>query len=136
MNPESVELAEPVDVAEPARGRAVGLLALGLLQLNALLLAAFGVAFTPMFVGGVPVPMGVLFTALVLPWLVLRTGELDPRPGIAAAPVALWFAGVAALAVAGPGGDVMVPMWWQSGLLLVAGLGSGLWAWRQVVTGG
>jgi hypothetical protein len=56
-------------------------LGLALLTLDGALLGAFGVGFTPIFVGGVPVPMGVVFTVLVLPWLVLRAGELDRRPG-------------------------------------------------------
>lgn len=108
-------------------------LGLVLLTLNGALLGAFGVGFTPIFVGGVPVPMGVLFTVLILPWLVLRAGELDGRPGVAALPVVAWFLVVAVLAVVSPGGDVMVPLWWQSGALLVGGVAAGLWALRQVV---
>lgn len=108
-------------------------LGLALLTLNGALLGAFGVGFTPIFVGGVPVPMGVLFTVLILPWLVLRAGELDGRPGVAALPVVAWFLVVAVLAVVSPGGDVMVPLWWQSGALLVGGVAAGLWALRQVV---
>lgn len=108
-------------------------LGLVLLTLNGALLGAFGVGFTPIFVGGVPVPMGVLFTVLILPWLVLRAGELDGRPGVAALPVVAWFLVVAVLAVVSPGGDVMVPLWWQSGALLVGGVATGLWALRQVV---
>ena len=108
-------------------------LGLALLTLNGALLGAFGVGFTPIFVGGVPVPMGVLFTVLILPWLVLRAGELDGRPGVAALPVVAWFLVVAVLAVVSPGGDVMVPLWWQSGALLVGGVATGLWALRQVV---
>jgi hypothetical protein len=108
-------------------------LGLGLLTLNGALLGAFGVGFTPIFVGGVPVPMGVLFTVLILPWLVLRAGELDARPGVAALPAVAWFLVVAVLAVVSPGGDVMVPLWWQSGALLVGGVVAALWALRQVV---
>ena len=112
---------------------AVTPLGLALLTLNGALLGAFGVGFTPIFVGGVPVPMGVLFTVLILPWLVLRAGELDARPGVAALPVVAWFLVVAVLAVVSPGGDVMVPLWWQSGALLVGGVVAALWALRQVV---
>ncbi len=107
-------------------------LGLALLTLDGALLGAFGVGFTPIFVAGVPVPMGVLFTVLVLPWLVLRAGELDARPGVAALPVIAWFLVVAVLAVVSPGGDVMVPLWWQSGALLLGGVATGLWALRQV----
>jgi hypothetical protein len=76
--------------------------------------------------------MGVLFTVLVLPWLVLRAGELDRRPGVAGLPLVAWFLVVAVLAVVAPGGDVMVPLWWQSGALLLGGVATGLWALRQV----
>ena len=107
-------------------------LGLALLVLDGALLGAFGVGFTPIFVAGVPVPMGVLFTVLVLPWLVLRAGELDRRTGVAALPLVAWFLVVAVLAVVAPGGDVMVPLWWQSGALLLGGVGTGLWALRQV----
>jgi hypothetical protein len=117
------------------RGRAATVLALVLLAADGVLLGAFGVAFTPMFLGGVPVPMGIVFTLLILPWLVLRAGELDPRPGVAAAPLAAWFLTVAVLAVVHPGGDVMLPLWWQSGVLVVGGCAAGLWALRQVVEG-
>jgi hypothetical protein len=110
-------------------------LALTLLALDGVLLGAFGVAFTPIFTGGVPVPMGVVFTLLILPWLVLRAGELDGRPGVAAAPLVAWFATVAALAVVSPGGDVMVPLWWQSAVLVIGGTGAGLWALRQILNG-
>ena len=110
-------------------------LGLALLTLDGALLGAIGVGFTPIFVAGVPVPMGVLFTVLVLPWLVLRAGELDRRPGVAGLPLIAWFLVVAVLAVVTPGGDVMVPLWWQSGALLLGGVGTGLWALRQVQEG-
>jgi hypothetical protein len=109
--------------------------ALVLLVLDGVLLGAFGVVFTPIFTGGVPVPMGIVFTLLILPWLVLRAGELDARPGIASAPLVAWFATVAVLAVVAPGGDVMVPLWWQSGVLVIGGVAAGLWALRQILNG-
>jgi hypothetical protein len=37
------------------------------------------------------------------------------------------------LTMFGPGGDVMLPLTWQSLLFVVAGLGSGLWALRAVL---
>ncbi len=109
--------------------------ALVLLGLDGVLLGAFGVLFTPIFVGGWPVPMGIVFTLLILPWLVLRAGELDQRPAVAGAPLATWCATVAVLAVVSPGGDVLVPLWWQSAVLLIGGLAAGLWALRQIMDG-
>jgi hypothetical protein len=52
---------------------------------------------------------------------------------VAALPMAAWFLVVAVLAVVTPGGDVMVPLWWQSGALLLGGVAAGLWALRQVL---
>lgn len=111
-------------------------LALALLIFDGALLGAFGVAFAQLHSGGVPIPMGVVFSVLILPWLVLRAGEIDPQPGTAGAPVIAWFLVVAVLAVAGPGGDVMVPLNWQSGLLVSGGLGAGLIALRFVLNEG
>lgn len=109
------------------------LLGLVLLTVDGALLGAFGVAFAQLHADGVPIPMGVAFSVLILPWLVLRAGEIDPRPAAAGAPVIAWFLVVAALAVAGPGGDMMVPVNWQSGLLVAGGLGAGLIALRIVL---
>ncbi|MDN5748463.1 MAG: hypothetical protein L0H64_08140 [Pseudonocardia sp.] len=123
------------EIAPRGESRAVGVAALGLLPFDGALLGAFGVAFTPMYTDGVPVPMGVALTVLILPWLVLRAGEIDPRPGAAGAPLIAWFGVVAVLAVGGPGGDVMLPVTWQSGLLFLGGAGAGLWALRHIVNG-
>jgi hypothetical protein len=122
---------------EPREESRLGdLLGLALLTFDGALLGAFGVAFAQIHSGGVPIPMGVAFSVLILPWLVLRAGEIDPRPVAAGAPVIAWFLVVAALAVAGPGGDIMVPLNWQSGLLVLGGLGAGLIALRIVIDNG
>jgi hypothetical protein len=104
-----------------------------LLVLDAALLGAFGLVFTPLHVGAVPLPMGAVLSALVLPWLVHRAAEVDPRPAVAAAPLVVWLATVGVLGWAGPAGDVLLPATWQSLLLVVAGAGSGLWALRGAV---
>ncbi|GAA2561267.1 hypothetical protein [Pseudonocardia hydrocarbonoxydans] len=116
--------------------RLTGVAGLVLLTVDGALLGAFGVVFAQIHTAGVPVPMGVVLSMLILPWLVLRAGELDDRPGVAAAPLAAWFAVVAVLAVGGPGGDVLVPVNWQSGALVFGGLGAGLWALRRVLERG
>jgi hypothetical protein len=72
---------------------------------------------------------------LLLPWLVLRAGELDPRPGVAGAPLVAWVLAVGVLGFGGPGGDVLLPTTWQSLLLVAGGLGAGLWALRKVLLG-
>ena len=66
---------------------------LALLIVDGILTGAVGLAFTPLYLGAVPVPLGVVLSVLVLPWLVLRAGEIDRR--FAGAPVFAWFATVA-----------------------------------------
>ena len=121
-------------IAPRAESRVSALLGLTLLTVDGALLGAFGVAFAQIHSGGVPIPMGAVFSVLIMPWLVLRAGEIDPRPGATAAPVIAWFLVVAVLAVGGPGGDVMLPVNWQSGLLVLGGLGAGLIALRFVLS--
>jgi hypothetical protein len=108
---------------------------LALLTVDGLLLGAVGLVLTPMYAGPVPAPIGALLSILVLPWLVLHAGELDPRRGLAGAPLIAWLATVAVLGVGGAGGDVLLPATWQSLLLVGGGLGAGLWALRTVLMG-
>lgn len=102
---------------------------LTVLAFDGVLVGGVGLAFTPLYIGAVPVPIGVLLTVGVLPWLVLRAGEIDRR--LAGLPAFAWFATVAVLGLAGPGGDVLLPGTWQSLLLFVGGVGASLWALRR-----
>jgi len=104
-----------------------------LLSLTGAVLGAFGLLFTPLYAGAVPVPLGIVVTLLSLPWLVRASGELDPRPAAAAGPLIGWVIAVFGLTMFGPGGDLMLPLTWQSLLFVVVGLGSGLWALRAVL---
>jgi hypothetical protein len=104
-----------------------------LLSLTGAVLGAFGLLFTPLYAGSIPVPLGIVVTLLSLPWLVRASGELDPRPLAAAGPLIGWVVAVFGLAMFGPGGDHMLPLTWQSLLFVVVGLGSGLWALRAVL---
>jgi hypothetical protein len=106
---------------------------LALLVLDGALLGAFGLAFTPLHHGPIPMPMGALLSMLVLPWLVARAGEVDPRPAVAGAPLVAWVLVVGVVGLAGPGGDVLLPATWQSLLLVVGGLAAGFWALRGVL---
>lgn len=106
---------------------------LGLLAFDGALLGAFGLAFTPLHTGGVPVPMGALLTILILPWLVSRAGEIDPRPALAGAPIIAWLVVIFVLGLTGPGGDALLPTTWQSLLLFGGGLAAGLLALRRVL---
>lgn len=109
---------------------------LALLVLDGLLLGAVGLVLTPMYVGPHPAPVGAALSIITLPWLVLRAGELDPRPALGGAPLWAWLLAVGGLGVGGPGGDVLLPATWQSLLLVLGGLFAGLLALRRVLVGG
>ena len=104
---------------------------LALLVLDGALLGAAGLAFTPLYISGLPAPVGALASILLLPWLVGRAAEIDPRPGWAAAPLTAWGATLGVLGLVGPGGDVLLPVTWPTLLLLFGGLGAGLWRLRR-----
>ncbi|HLU55075.1 MAG TPA: hypothetical protein VKZ81_06405 [Pseudonocardia sp.] len=106
---------------------------LALLVLDGLLLGAFGLMFTPLYTNGIPVPMGIVLSVLVLPWLVRQAGEIDARPAVAGAPLVAWVVAVGVLGLFGPGGDVLLLGDWQSLLLPVGGIAAGLWGLRTVL---
>jgi hypothetical protein len=104
-----------------------------LLVADGLLLGAFGLMFTPLYTNGIPVPMGIVLSVLVLPWLVRQAGEIDARPVVAGAPLIAWVVAVGVLGLFGPGGDMMLLADWQSLLLAVGGIGAGLWGLQKVL---
>ena len=106
-----------------------------LLVVDGLLLGAIGLALTPMYAGAVRTPVGALLSIALVPWLVLRAGELDARPAVAGAPLLAWVLAVGVLGVGGPGGDVLLPATWQSALLVFGGLLAGLVALRRALMG-
>jgi hypothetical protein len=107
---------------------------LGLLLLDAILLAGIGLVLTPFYVDAVPVPVGAILVVLVLPWLVLRAVEIDPRPSVAGAPLWAWLIVTLVLGLWGPGGDAILPMApttaWTSLVLVGGGLLAGVVALR------
>jgi hypothetical protein len=103
---------------------------LGLLLLDAILLAGIGLVLTPYYVNAVLVPVGAVLVVLVLPWLVSRAAEVDPRPSVAAAPLWVWLLSTLVLGLWGPGGDAILPMApttaWTSLVLVGGGLLAGV----------
>lgn len=123
-------MSEPVKPEPPTTSDGA---VLGLLVVDGVLLGALGLVLAPLHAGGAPVPVGVVLSVLIVPWLVFRAAEVDPRPSRAGAPLLAWVVAVAVLGLAGPGGDVLLPATWQSLLLVIGGIGAGLWALRSVL---
>jgi hypothetical protein len=103
---------------------------LGLLLLDAILLAGIGLVLTPYYVNAALVPVGAVLVVLVLPWLVSRAAEVDPRPSVAAAPLWVWLLTTLLVGLWGPGGDAILPMApttaWTSLVLVGGGLLAGV----------
>jgi hypothetical protein len=131
---EQVEHQPAGEAPQPERGIPDGVV-VALLVLDGALLGVFGLVFTPLYTNGIPVPMGAVLSFLVLPWLVARAGEIDPRPAVAGAPLTAWTVTIAVLVLFGPGGDEMLLVGWPA-LVLVAALLAGLWALRGAIERG
>ncbi|MGD9530754.1 hypothetical protein [Pseudonocardia sp.] len=121
----------PVEQRDRTREVWLDRVAIGVLVLDGVLVGIFGALFNPIFYGAVPLPMGAILTILILPWLVARAAEIDPRRWVAAAPFLAWAVTVGVLGVVGPGGDVVLPATWQSLLLCAGGLVAGFVGLRR-----
>ncbi|GAY13200.1 hypothetical protein [Pseudonocardia sp. N23] len=96
------------------------------------LLAAFELALQPLYVGSVPAPVGAIVAIVTMPWLVRGAGAEFGSAAAAGLPIVAFVLTLGVLGTVAPGGDVMLPATWQSGLLAVAGIGAGLVALRGV----
>lgn len=105
---------------------------LALLMIS-VLLAVLELMFQSLYIGPVPVPAGTLMILLSLPWLVRATVEELPSSGGAAAPILIWFLTTAVVGAFGPGGDMLLPLTWQTLLLLLTGVVVGLFCFRRAV---
>ena len=92
------------------------------LVFDAVLLALVELLFLPLRLGGVPLPLTILLAAVTMPWLVRGAAGLGGPPAVAGAPLVVWVAAVLVFGVAGPGGDVLLPVDWRSLALLAAGI--------------
>lgn len=106
---------------------------LGALLMLSVLLSVLELMFQALYLGPVPVPLGTLGILLTMPWLVRTCSELLPSPGGAAAPILVWFLTTAVVGAFGPGGDTLLPLSWQTVLLLLTGVVVGLVCFRRAV---
>lgn len=97
------------------------------------LLAVLELMFQSLYIGPVPVPLGTLGILLSMPWLVRMSAGVLPSPGGAAAPILAWFLTTAVVGGFGPGGDTLLPLTWQTVLLLLTGVVVGLVCFRRAV---
>jgi hypothetical protein len=92
------------------------------LVFDAVALAAVELAYLPLRLGAMPLPITILLAAVSTPWLVCSAAELGGPRSVAAVPLVVWLLALGVLGVAGPGGDVLLPADWRSVLLLAGGL--------------
>jgi hypothetical protein len=92
------------------------------LLVDAVLLAAVELLYLPLRIGAVPVPVTILLAAVTTPWLVRSAARLGGGGIVAASPLVMWVLGVLVFGLAGPGGDVLLPVDWRSLALLGAGM--------------
>jgi hypothetical protein len=82
------------------------------LVFDAVALAAVELAYLPLRLGAVPLPITILLAAVSTPWLVRSAAELGGPRSVAAVPLVVWLLALGVLGVAGPGGDVLLPADW------------------------
>jgi hypothetical protein len=92
------------------------------LVLDAVELAAVELLYLPLRVGAVPIPVTIVLAVMSTPWLVRSAAELGGPRLVAAVPLVIWVIALGVFGVAGPGGDVLLPVDWRSALLLGGGL--------------
>jgi hypothetical protein len=102
---------------------------LGVLMLDAVVLAVVQLLFLPLAfdgyllpnLGGLPFPLMPVLAAVTTPWLVATAGRLSPRLLVAAAPLLAWVVTMAGFGMFGPGGDLLLIADWRSLLLFACG---------------
>ncbi|QGK68859.1 hypothetical protein GIY23_04255 [Allosaccharopolyspora coralli] len=96
-------------------------LLLGVLIVDAALLAVVEVMFLPLYWGAVPFPITAAVAAVTTPFLVVAAGKLGFGARGASAPLVAWFLTVFVVGVLGPGGDIVLLSDWRTLLLLAGG---------------
>lgn len=80
---------------------------LAVLAVDGVLCAVGSALLLPIHLGAVPFPVSALVSGAVNAALVWAAGQWTDSPRLAALPLVAWLVTVAALAVGGPGGDIV-----------------------------
>ncbi len=94
---------------------------LGVLIVDAVLLAVVEVMFLPLYLGAMPFPITAAVAAVTTPLLVVAAGKLSFGARGASAPLVAWFLTVFVVGLLGPGGDIVLLSDWRTLLLLAGG---------------
>jgi hypothetical protein len=90
-----------------SRENLCGPVVLALLAFDGVLSAILGALLLPTYVGAIPVPVSALACGLINAALVWAAGYWTVSKRLSALPLWTWLATVAALALGGPGGDII-----------------------------
>ncbi|MBE9375670.1 hypothetical protein IQ251_14550 [Saccharopolyspora sp. HNM0983] len=93
---------------------------LGVLVLDAVLLAVLELLFLPLWLGTVQFPITAAVAAVTTPLLVAEAARLSRSRLVAAAPLLAWLVAMFVFGVLGPGGDIVLIGDWRA-LLLIGG---------------
>jgi hypothetical protein len=109
---------------------------LALLAVDGILSAVAGALLLPAYLGSIPFPISALISGLVNAALVWAAGRWTTSARLAALPLWTWLLTVAAMAMGGPGGDVIFGgrgvLAYGPFLLLAAGAAPPLWVlWQR-----
>lgn len=115
---------------------AIRIVILTLLAVDGILSAIAGALLLPAYIGSTPFPISALISGLVNGALVWAAGWWTSSARLAALPLWTWLLAVAAMALGGPGDDVIFDgrgvMAYSPFLLLVLGLVPPSWVlWRH-----
>ncbi|WP_051343138.1 hypothetical protein [Pseudonocardia spinosispora] len=124
---------DTLDDWAPPDERINDLMILGLLVVDAVLLAILELVFVTFMIGAYPVPISALVALVTTPWLIRRAGELSEGTLGASGPILAWAVTICVLGLLGPGGDVMLPGTWPALLLVIAGLVPGAYVLGRVI---
>ena len=109
---------------------------LALLAVDGILSAVAGALLLPAYLGSIPFPISALISGLVNAALVWAAGRWTTSARLAALPLWTWLLTVAAMAMGGPGGDVIFGgrgvLAYGPFLLLAVGAAPPLWVlWQR-----